>query len=111
MMRIGVAAVVVSASAWALPAAPALAQSARAGASFAQVVPDQWGPPGSVPRPPRRPPTRLRVYRAYEGVPEVYPRYFPGPGAVRACNATYELEHRPSGTVVVPRLACVWRPG
>jgi hypothetical protein len=59
----------------------------------------------------RRPTTRLRVYPRYEWVPDVYPRYNPGPNAVRDCNATYVQEFRPSGTVIVPRMSCFWRPG
>ena len=61
----------------------------------------------------RRPPTRLRVYPNYEttGPEGVYPRYYPGRNAVRECNATYVQEYRPSGTVIVPRMSCVWRPG
>jgi hypothetical protein len=59
-----------------------------------------------------RPPTRLRVYPNYEtGADGVYPRYYPGRNAVRECNATYVQEFRPSGTVIVPRMNCFWRPG
>ena len=36
----------------------------------------------------------------------VYPRYYPGPDAVRDCTATYVQEYRPSGTVIVPRMNC-----
>jgi hypothetical protein len=60
----------------------------------------------------RRPPTRIRIYPRY--IPDadgVYPRYFPGRNAVRDCTATYVQEFRPSGTVIVPRLNCFWRPG
>ncbi len=32
-----------------------------------------------------------------------------GPNAVRVCNAHYEQEFRPSGTVIVPRMNCYWR--
>ena len=47
--------------------------------------------------------------RAYE--PDgVYPRYYPGRNAVRECTATYVQECRPSGTVIVPRMSCYWRP-
>ena len=64
----------------------------------------------AVPRRLHRPPTRLRVYPNYE--PEdVYPYYYPGPNAVRVCNATYVQEYRPSGTVIVPRVSCYWRRG
>ena len=50
----------------------------------------------------RRPPTRLRVYRE-DG-------YLP-PTAKRACQAWYEQEYRPSGTVIVPRMRCRWVVG
>ncbi len=64
----------------------------------------------SVPR--RKPSTRLRVYPNYEPGPEgVYPRYYPGRNAVRECSVNYVQEYRPSGTVIVPRMSCVWRPG
>jgi hypothetical protein len=59
----------------------------------------------------RRPATRLRVYPRYEWEPDVYPRYNPGPNAVRECSATYVQEYRPSGTVIVPRMSCYWRRG
>ncbi|MCP3474698.1 hypothetical protein NLM33_30740 [Bradyrhizobium sp. CCGUVB1N3] len=59
--------------------------------------------------PPRRRP-RLRVV-PYETPDGVYPRYNPGPDAVRECNATYVQEYRPSGTVIVPRMSCYWRRG
>jgi hypothetical protein len=68
--------------------------------------------PPAEPRPARRPPIRLRVYPRYEPEPDgVYPRYFPGRNAVRDCTATYVQEYRPSGTVIVPRMSCFWRPG
>ena len=54
---------------------------------------------------------RVPIYRRQEWVPEVYPRYNPGPNAVRDCTATYVQEHRPSGTVITPRMNCYWRPG
>jgi len=60
--------------------------------------------------PPRRRPPRIRV-TPYESPDGVYPRYNPGPDAVRECNATYVQEFRPSGTVIVPRVSCHWRPG
>jgi hypothetical protein len=55
----------------------------------------------------RRP--RVRIYREDER--GVYPSYYPGPNAVRDCNATYVREYRPSGTVIVPRMNCFWRHG
>jgi hypothetical protein len=57
----------------------------------------------------RRPRVRVRIYR--EDDRGVYPSYFPGPNAVRDCTATYVREYRPSGTVIVPRMNCFWRPG
>jgi hypothetical protein len=53
---------------------------------------------------------RVPIYRP-EWVPDVYPRYNPGPNAVRDCTATYVQEYRPSGTVITPRMNCWWRPG
>ena len=82
------------------------AQSAPSGVRVAQAA----STVAPAPRPVRRTP-RLRIYPNYEAVPEVYPRYYPGPNAVRECNATYVQEYRPSGTVIVPRVNCFWRPG
>jgi hypothetical protein len=56
---------------------------------------------------PARP--RVRIYRRDDR--GVYPSYNPGPNAVRDCTATYVQEYRPSGTVIVPRMNCFWRPG
>jgi hypothetical protein len=50
----------------------------------------------------RRGPTRLRVYPNYS---------YPGPNAVRQCEAHYEQEYRQSGTVIVPRMHCWWQRG
>jgi hypothetical protein len=59
----------------------------------------------------RRPLRRLPIYRLNPWEPDVYPRYNPGPNAVRDCTATYVQEYRPSGTVITPRMNCYWRPG
>jgi len=108
MMRIRTAALWVAfAGALALPATGTNAQTAPQGVRVAQAQPLATPTPRRV-----RPPTRLRVYPNYEPGPDgVYPRYFPGPNAVRECNATYVQEYRPSGTVIVPRMSCFWRPG
>ena len=53
---------------------------------------------------------RVPIYRQ-DWEPDVYPRYNPGPNAVRDCTATYVQERRPSGTVITPRMNCTWRPG
>ena len=60
-----------------------------------------------------RPRPRVRIYRNDDRryAPDVYPRYNPGPNAVRDCTATYVQEFRPSGTVITPRMNCFWRPG
>ena len=57
-----------------------------------------------------RKPRRVPIYRP-DWEPDVYPRYNPGPNAVRDCTATYVQERRPSGTVITPRMNCTWRPG
>ena len=60
----------------------------------------------------RRPLRRVPIYSPRdEWQPDVYPRYNPGPNAVRDCTATYVQEYRPSGTVITPRMNCYWRPG
>ena len=59
----------------------------------------------------RRKPKRVPIYRQDHWDPDVIPRYNPGPNAVRDCTATYVQEHRPSGTVITPRMNCYWRPG
>lgn len=106
MKAIGAVLTVVLAGALVLPAGPGQAQSAPSGVRVAQAAPTEPLAPPPVRRPPR-----LRVYPNYEAPPEVYPRFYPGPNAVRECNATYVQEYRPSGTVIVPRMHCFWRPG
>ena len=88
-----------------LPATAAEAQTASSGlrAAPASAVTDT-----SAQR--RRPLRRVPIYRP-EWQPDVYPRYNPGPNAVRDCSATYVQEYRPSGTVITPRMNCTWRRG
>jgi len=110
-MRIRAAAVSVAfAGGFALLAAGAEAQTAPQGPRIAQASQPPADEP-SAQRPARRPPKRLRIYPRYQAEPDVYPRYFPGPNAVRECNATYVQEYRPSGTVIVPHMSCIWRRG
>src|SRR3954467_8869397 len=90
--------------------AAASAQTAPQGMRTAQAS-QPAATEASAQRRVRRPPTRLRVYPRYDWEPGVYPRYNPGPNAVRDCSATYVQEYRPSGTVIVPRMSCYWRPG
>jgi hypothetical protein len=108
MMRIGSAAISVAfAGALLLPAAGASAQTAPTQMAQASQPADAQ-PPVRV----RRSPRRVPIYPQYQPEPDgVYPRYYPGPNAVRECTATYVQEFRPSGTVIVPRMSCVWRRG
>jgi len=102
MNRIGTVALLAMLSAFALPAGGASAQSTSSGIRVAQAVPQD------APVVRRRPTARLRITPYEQGV---YPRYYPGPNAVRVCNATYVQEYRPSGTVIVPHMTCYWRRG
>jgi len=58
--------------------------------------------------------TQVRVtprypYRHYHSVyPVPYAVEYPGPNGVRHCTDRYVIERRPSGTVLVPRMNCVW---
>jgi hypothetical protein len=88
------------------PGVVARAQSATSGVKLAQAD----DPAAPQPRRFRRPTERLHVYPNNEP-DDVYPRYYPGPDAVRVCNATYVQEFRPSGTVIVPRVSCHWTRG
>jgi hypothetical protein len=102
---LSVALSVALAGAFSLLAAGAQAQTAPQETRIAQAS------VASEPQ-PARPPRRLRIYPRYQAEPDgVYPRYNPGPNAVRVCNATYVQEYRPSGTVIVPHMSCVWRRG
>jgi hypothetical protein len=108
MKRI-VAAALLAVALWlSLPASVAQAQSAAAEAPVgqaAQVVRERVVE--------RRRLKRVPIYRSRPDHwdPDVIPRYNPGPNAVRDCTATYVQEHRPSGTVITPRMNCFWRPG
>jgi hypothetical protein len=84
------------------PASVARAEQAAPTIRLAQAT-----PPDVPPRRVARPQARLRVTPYYYNN-DVYPRYNPGPNAVRVCNAHYEQEYRPSGTVIVPRMHCYW---
>ena len=92
-MLLPVAAQAEPATSWAKPSGPAVSRSAATDVS-AQ----------------RRPRTRVRIY-SNSPPDDVYPRYDPGPNAVRVCNANYVQEFRPSGTVIVPHMSCYWRRG
>jgi hypothetical protein len=109
IMRMATAALVIGlAGAFVLPAAVAKAEDALSGVRLTQA----GDPDVTAPRRPHRALRRVPIYppreEPYQGV---YPRYNPGPNAVRECNATYVQEYRPSGTVIVPRMNCYWRRG
>ena len=107
-MRIGTWAILgILAGAWPLLAGAADAQTAPQGTRVAQAL----TPEDQAAR-PARPPRRIRVDPRNFAEPDgVYPRYNPGPNAVRVCNASYVKEYRPSGPVIVPHMTCVWRRG
>lgn len=108
MKRIVTVAVWAAFAGLVLPGVPAQAQTAspeqRIAATLKSAVTDL-----SAQR--RRPLRRVPIYRQEEWAPDVYPRYNPGPNAVRSCTAHYVQEYRPSGTVITPRMNCYWRPG
>ena len=58
--------------------------------------------------------TRIRVRPGYPyrlistPYPVPYEYEYPGPGAVRECRSWLATEHRPSGTVITPRMRCWW---
>jgi hypothetical protein len=106
-MRIRTVAICLAfAGAFLVPASATMAQTAPSRTRAAQAAPD------AKRAVPDRPLRRLRIYPRYEeGPDDVYPSYYPGPNAVRDCTATYVEEHRPSGTVITPRMHCFWRPG
>nr|WP_065751702.1 hypothetical protein [Bradyrhizobium paxllaeri] len=104
---------IVTVAAWAafagllLPGAVARAQTA---APELRVVQAPKAAVTDVSAQRRRPLRRVPIY-SQEWAPSVYPRYNPGPNAVRDCTAHYVQEYRPSGTVITPRMNCYWRPG
>mgnify|MGYP000105360793 CR=1 FL=1 len=102
MIRILTLALLAASATLLLPQADAQAQSAP-GVRAAQAAPTE----ASAQR--RR--SRVLIYPRREWEPDVYPRYNPGPNAVRVCNAHYVQEYRPSGPVITPRMHCYWRPG
>ncbi len=89
------------------PASPA-AKAARAATAYAQARPR-----------PTRARTRITVtprsrypYRTNSTLyPPSYDIEYPGPGAVRQCEAKLVQEYRPSGTVIVPTTRCWWERG
>jgi len=107
MTRIVTVAIISAFAGFLVPGTTALAQTPPSAVRAAQ-APASGVTDASAQR--RRPLRRVPIYRE-EWVPDVYPRYNPGPNAVRDCTATYVQEYRPSGTVITPRMNCYWRPG
>ncbi len=103
MMRIVTVALVAALAGLSLAGTGAQAQTAP-GVRTAQAAPTDASAQ-------RRALRRVPVYPRDGWEPDVYPRYNPGPNAVRVCNAHYVQEYRPSGTVITPRMHCYWRPG
>src|ERR1700722_10830368 len=105
---------ITTAAIWVALAGMVLSQGA---AVQAQTAPSttrlaQAAPPPEAPTQRQRPLRRLPVSPRRQLEPDdVYPRYDPGPNAVRDCNVAYVEEHRPSGTVIVPHMHCYWRRG
>jgi hypothetical protein len=106
MMRIVTAALLAGFAGLWLPGAGAQAQAAPSGVRTAQA-----SQPTEASAQRRRAVRRVPIYPRDEWPPDVYPRYYPGPNAVRECTATYVQEYRPSGTVITPRMSCHWRGG
>jgi hypothetical protein len=109
MMRIVTAAIAAALTGFLLQGEAAQAQTAPSGAQAAQASKPAVTDASAQAR--RRPLRRVPIYRPDQWEPDVYPRYNPGPNAVRDCSATYIREYRPSGTVITPRMNCYWRPG
>ncbi|MGB8399076.1 hypothetical protein [Bradyrhizobium sp.] len=91
-----------------LPATGVQAQTASSGTGAAR---DSSQAITDISAQRRRPVRRVPIYQRDQWEPDVFPRYDPGPNAVRACYAAYVQEYRPSGTVITPRLNCYWRRG
>jgi hypothetical protein len=104
MKRIGTAALLAAIAGLLLLESGARAQTASPGVRTVQAVPTDVSAQRRLRRVPIYP-------RGDYWEPDVYPRYNPGPNAVRVCNATYVQEYRPSGTVITPRMHCYWQPG
>ena len=108
MPKMGPLVVLTAVAALFLSAAPAMAAPAKKDTA-AKAATDQ-----SAASRTRRARTQIRVtprypYRHYHAFyPVPYSAEYPGPNGVRRCVDRYVVEHRPSGTVVVPRISCVW---
>jgi len=110
MIRVATAACLVGFGSLILPPAVAQAETVRSGVGAAQASRPVASQPVAMDVSAERRRPRIRIF-PQTWPDDVYPRYDPGPNAVRACNATYVQEFRPSGTVIVPHMSCYWRRG
>jgi hypothetical protein len=111
MQRIGYPAIVSLTAAFALGAGSGVVQAQPAATiSVAQPVPAL-----QVQARRARPKVQVRPRYPYRNFHSAYPlpydNEYPGPNAVRQCTDWYATEHRPSGTVIVPKTRCWWVPG
>ena len=79
-----------------LTAIMALAAAAMLGAASLAMAQTQIVP-GAQPAPPHHAPARIQIN--------------PRPLLYRRCVDWYELQHRPSGTVLYPQMRCWWVRG
>jgi hypothetical protein len=104
MKRIALVAILAAFGGLSFTTSPSVAQPAGVAAEEAIV-------------PQKRARTRLRVrpvypYRHFHSLyPPPYDVEYPGPNGKRECVDAYVTEHRPSGTVIVPRMRCRWVRG
>jgi len=98
MIRIKTATIVASLMLLAAPIAPAAADHRPAETRMTQ--PSVTLTDVSAQQRRERRPARVHIHRDSRVL---------GPQHVRECDAYYVQEHRPSGTVIVPRMTCFWR--
>ena len=108
MMKIAPFAVMAAVAALVLGDAPVMAAPAQKDKTAQAAAGDKAAQSRSRAR------TQVRVtprypYRNYHSpYPVPYAVEYPGPNGVRHCTDRYVVERRPSGTVLVPRMNCVW---
>jgi hypothetical protein len=99
-------ATIVAALLLGLSSAPAMAQSSSEPELLMQK------PPKRHPRARIEVRPRAYPYRHYHSLyPVPYDVEYPGPNAHRECSSRLVVEHRASGSVIVPRVNCRWARG
>jgi hypothetical protein len=86
-------------------------QQARAGAEAPVFVAPRVGEISAQVRERRRSRVLIERQPAAWDYPRPGTYSWPGPGAVRHCVDWYQLEYRPSGTVLTPQMHCRWVRG